>query len=320
MLGAMIGDDSTGAVYGLFARTRDTQGVLREARMRRVLAMLVVLLTAGCSAALPAGVDGELTDDWPVPAPAAPFRPVAAECHEALAETVAARDHHPVGCAELHVAETYLVGSAADASVVPAPGTPQAVAAFQDCSRAADTFLDGSWRTARVAVRVVWPTRAGWSGGARWFRCDLSTADLDGQGGTSRTGSLAGALAGPSPLRLACFDPAVDDGTVTTMRAVPCGSAHRAEFAGLWRAPDVSYADLETDTRRSAAGCRSVIARFARLPDDSDMQYRSGWISYNPTRTEWLSGERRVRCFLYFARRTVTRSLKNAGPAALPVR
>ena len=44
-----------------------------------------------------------------------------------------------------------------------------------------------------------------------------------------------------------------------------------------------------------------MIARFAALPNDSDMQFRSGWISYNPTRAEWLSGERRVRCFIYFA-------------------
>jgi hypothetical protein len=288
--------------------------------MRRVLAMLAVLLTAGCSTALPAGVDGELTDDWPAPGPAAPFRPAAGECHEALAETATADGHRPVGCAELHVAETYHVGAAAPADVVPAAGSPQAVAAYRECSRTAADFLGGSPRTARVAVHVVWPTRAGWAGGARWFRCDLGTAELDGQGGTSRTGSLAGELAGPSPLRLSCFDPAVDDGTVTTMRAVPCASAHRAEFAGLWRAPDVAYAELEAGIERSAAGCRSVIARFARLPDDADMQYRSGWISYNPTRTEWLSGERQVRCFLYFAQRTVTRSLKNAGPSVLPVR
>jgi hypothetical protein len=103
------------------------------------------------------------------------------------------------------------------------------------------------------------------------------------------------------------------------MRPVPCDKAHRAEFAGLWKAPEITYAALESGTERSAAACRSVIAEFAGLPDDSDMQYRTGWISYNPTRTEWLSGERRVRCFVYFASRTFDRSLKNAGPGVLPV-
>jgi hypothetical protein len=166
---------------------------------------------------------------------------------------------------------------------------------------------------------VVWPTKAGWSGGARWFRCDVTTADLDGQSRTSRTGSLAGELAGPSPLKLGCFNPTVDGETVTTMRPAACDRAHRAEFAGLWKAPEITYAALESGTERSAAGCRGVIAAFAKVPDDSDMQYRTGWISYNPTRTEWLAGERRVRCFVYFAKRTFTRSLKGAGPAVLPV-
>ncbi|MET8149542.1 septum formation family protein, partial [Actinoplanes sp. NPDC005259] len=206
------------------------------------------------------------------------------------------------------------------ADVAPAAGTPGAKAAYRDCSDAAADFLGGPVRGARVAVQVVWPTRAGWAGGARWFRCDVTTADLDGRGRVSRTGSLAGELTHASPLRLACFDPEVSGGTVTAMTAVACGEAHRAEFAGLWTAPDISYARLESDTGLSAGGCRSAIARFAGLPDDSELQFRSGWISYNPTRAEWLSGERLVRCFIYFSERTFNRSLKNAGPGVLPVR
>ena len=287
--------------------------------MRGTAVLLAVLLTAGCSGAPPAGTDGDLTDDWRAPAAPAPFRPATGQCHESLAATAAVADHRPVDCAELHVSETYHVGTAADADVVPAAGSAGARAAFQECSERAADHLGGPWRTARLAVQVVWPTKAGWAGGARWFRCDVTTADLDGQSRTSRTGSLAGELAGPSPLKLGCFDPRVEGETVTTMRPVSCAKPHRAEFAGLWKAPDITYAALEKGTERSAAGCRSVIARFAKLPDDSDMQYRTGWISYNPTRTEWLSGERRVRCFVYFAERTFTRTLKGAGTSVLPV-
>ncbi|AGZ44367.1 septum formation family protein [Actinoplanes friuliensis] len=292
--------------------------------MRRAPAPLVVLLVAlfaaGCSATPPPGTDGDLTDDWAALATPAPFRPAAGQCHEALATTAPVDDYRPVDCAELHVSETFHVGTAADADVVPAPGSPGAKAAFRECSDVAADFLGGPWRSARVAVQVVWPTRSGWAGGARWFRCDVTTADLDGQSRTSREGSLAGELAGPSPLHLACFDPTVDGETVKTMLPVTCAEPHRAEFAGLWKAPDVAYAKLESDIDRSATGCRSVIARFAALPHNDDLQYRSGWISYNPTRTEWLSGERRVRCFIYFAERTFERSLKNAGPRVLPVR
>ncbi len=287
--------------------------------MRGTAVLLVALLTAGCSGAPPAGTDGDLIDDWAVPGPAAPFRPAPGQCHEVLAATAPLADYRPVDCAELHVAETYHVGTAADAAVVPAPGTAEARTAYRECSERAAGHLGGPWRTARIAVQVVWPSRAGWSGGARWFRCDLTTADLDGRSRTSRTGSLAGELAGASPLKLGCFNPTVDGATVTTMRPVACDRAHRAEFAGLWRAPEITYAALESGTERSAAGCRTAIATFADLPDDSDMQYRTGWISYHPTRTEWLAGERRVRCFMYFAKRTFTRSLRNAGTSVLPV-
>ena len=287
--------------------------------MRGTAVLLAVLLVAGCSGAPPDGTDGDLTDDWPAPAAPAPFRPVAGQCHETPAATAAPADHRPVDCAELHVSETYHVGTPADADVVPATGSAGARAAFQECSEKATEHLGGPWRTARVAVQVVWPTKIGWAGGARWFRCDMTTADLDGQSRTSRTGSLAGELAGATPLKLGCFDPTVEGETVTTMRPVSCRKAHRAEFAGLWKAPDITYAALEAGTERSAAGCRRVIAEFADLPDDSDMQYRTGWISYNPTRTEWLSGERRVRCFVYFAKRSFTRSLRGAGPSVLPV-
>jgi len=283
------------------------------------VALLAVLLTAGCSTGPPAGTDGDLTDDWSVPASPVPFRPATDQCHEVLTAIAPLADYRPVDCAELHVSETYYVGTAADADVVPAAGSAGARAAFRECSERAADHLGGSWRTARVAVQVVWPTKAAWSGGARWFRCDVTTADLDGQSRTSRTGSLAGELAGASPLKLGCFNPTVEGETVTTMRPVSCEVPHRAEFAGLWRAPEITYAALESGTARSAAGCRAVIATFAKLPDDADLQFRTGWISYNPTRTEWLSGERRVRCFVYFSKRTFTRSLRNAGTAVLPV-
>ncbi|MEV6596048.1 septum formation family protein [Actinoplanes sp. NPDC051346] len=288
--------------------------------MRRVItALTAVTLTAGCTSAPPSGTDKDLTDDWaPLPAPAA-YRPVPGVCHEALTQTAGPGDDRPASCDEVHVSETFHVGTPPGAAEPPAPGTAGAKAAYRECSAAAEDFLGGDWRTAGIAVHVVWPTRKAWSGGARWFRCDVTQADLDGYGQSGRKDSLSGELTRPSPLRLGCFDPTVDGQAVTEMRPTPCTGEHRAEFAGLWRAPDVSYEQLQAGTERSAAACRSVIARFAAVPDDSDMQYRSGWISYNPTRTEWLAGERRVRCFVYFAERTLTRSLRNAGPAVLPV-
>jgi hypothetical protein len=282
---------------------------------------LLLAAVAACTPAPPAGLDGDLTDDWPAPPAPTSFRPVAGECHEALAETAPMAGHRPVDCGELHVAETFHVGDAPAAPVPPGGGSAAMHAAYADCAERAEGFLGGPWRGARIVVRVVWPSRAGWSGGARWYRCDAAQADLDGGGDAARTGSLAGALRdGDSPLLLRCFDPQVRDTTVRTMAPVSCTKRHAAEFAGLWTAPDVPYAEQARDRTRSAAGCRSVIARYTGVPDDDDVQYRTGWISFNPTRIEWQQGERRVRCFLWSSDGALTRSLAGAGPGALPVR
>jgi hypothetical protein len=288
--------------------------------LRTMAAALLLAGVAACSGPAPEGVDGDLTDGWAMLPAAAPFRPAAGVCHESLVEVAAMAEHQPVSCAELHVAETFYVGEGPDEPVAPSGGSAAMHAAYADCSGRAAKFLGGPWRGARIVVRVVWPSREAWAGGARWFRCDVAQADLDGSSETSRTGSLAGALKADSELRLACFNPKVDADAVRTMTAVSCTKAHAAEFAGLWTAPDVPFAEQTMDRERSAAGCRSAIAAFTGVPDDDDVQYRTGWISYNPTRTEWQQGERRVRCFLWFRGGKLTRSLAGAGPSALPVR
>ena len=228
--------------------------------------------------------------------------------------------YRPVNCAELHVAETFHVGAAAGrAGRARPPGRRRSGPRTRSARSEADDFLGGPWRGARIVVRAVFPSREGWAGGARWFRCDVAQASLDGSSDTSRTGSLAGALAGASALRLGCFNATVNADAVRTMIPVACTKPHAAEFAGLWTAPDIPYAEQVRDRVRSAAGCRRAIARFTGVPDDDDVQFRTGWISYNPTRGEWQQGERRVRCFLWFSDRTLTRSLAGAGPSALPV-
>jgi Septum formation len=280
------------------------------------VATLAALAVTGCSDG-PAGAD--LTAKWPMIAAATPFRPAAGACHETLEAIGSADTYVPVSCTELHVSETFFVGTAPEAPVVPSSGSAPARQAYEQCSGQAETFLGGPWRGARVAVRVIWPSRQGWSGGSRWFRCDVTETDLDAQNDQSRTGSLAGALPGSSALLLGCFNPKVNADDVRTMTAVACPAKHKAEYVGTWTAPDIPYAEQTKDRTRTATGCRSVIAKYTGVPDDSDMQYRSGWISYNPTRAQWQLGERRVRCFLWFSDRTLTRSLKGTGPKALPV-
>jgi hypothetical protein len=279
----------------------------------------VLLLGTGCTTP-PPGTDGDITNGWSLIGDPVPFRPAAHACHEDIGRTASLSEYAPVDCAGVHVSETYHVGVLTDAAAraddVPSDDSPAARTAYRECSDAAADFVGGSWRTGRIAVNVVWPSQAARAGGVRWFRCDLTEVDLDGRPRTGRKGSMARAL---PALRLGCFNPTVAGSSVKSMKPVRCDSRHRAEFAGVWTAPDVPYRNQAADVTRTARGCRSAIATFASVPDDSDMKYRSGWISFIPSRAQWEQGERGVRCFLWFGDRWLTRSLKGAGPSALPV-
>lgn len=279
----------------------------------------VLLLGTGCTTS-PPGTDGDITNGWSPIGEPVPFKPAAGTCHEDIGRTAAMADYAPVDCAGVHLSETYhlgaMTGAAAGADDVPSDDSAAARTAYRECSDAAADFVGGPWRTGRIAVNVVWPSRAAWAGGARWFRCDLTEVDLDGRPRAGRRGSMAGALAA---LRLGCFNPTVNASSVQTMKPVSCDSRHRAEFAGVWTAPAVSHRELAADVTRTARGCRSAIAKFAGVPDDSDLKYRTGWISFIPSRAQWEQGERGVRCFLWFSDRWLTRSLDGAGRSALPI-
>ena len=146
------------------------------------------------------------------------------------------------------------------------------VAAAAECSRRAVPFFGAEHRTGQLRVQPVLPSSAGWQAGARWFRCDAIQVDLNTDQVVSRTGSLRGALKGTAPLALRCFQPVVGGGNIRDMRPVDCAKSHDAEFAGLWTAPETKLEDLR-DSNRMANGCRSVIADWAKVPDDGDVVY-----------------------------------------------
>lgn len=295
--------------------------------MRRWIAALTcagaMLLTSGCIQA-PSGTDGDPTNGWgPIGTPTA-FTPAAGTCHESLSRSAALKDYEPVQCRDLHVSETVFVGTltGTDISTDRPPATDSAAgrATYKRCSEKATAFVGRPWRTGLLSVTVAWPSTSGWKGGARWFRCELTQADLTSARQVGREGTLKAALAGAAPLRLGCFNPTVVGQRVDQMQQVACTERHRAEFVGVWKAPEVDYAMLAADRGVTAKGCRSVIAKYTSVPDDSDVQFRSGWISYNPTQDEWRQGERGVRCFLWLNDEQLTHSLKDVGPAELPIK
>jgi hypothetical protein len=284
--------------------------------MRRWAATLtcasVLALAAGCTSG-PAGIDGDLTDDWPALPAAQLFRPAEHTCYDKLSPTASPSDYAPIPCTGSHVAEAVAVGNLGDDLLErDAPAR-----AFQKCGKQADAFLGADWRTGWLILQPVLPTEAGWKGGARWYRCDLAqTSPVDGAV-VDRTTSLKDGLRAGSALRMACADPKIEGEQVTEMHPVTCSSSHTAEFAGLFQTTAGSSNDLSTDAVEK--GCDATIAKFAGIPDDKTVTARVGWLGFPPDDTSWKSGDRSVRCFLWLNGEKMTGSYRHAGTTKLKI-
>jgi Septum formation len=296
--------------------------------MRRWLTALALVGTAtlalaGCSR--PTGVDGNLTDDWAAIAAPKIFVPKVATCHPRFQEVGYLSAYEPVDCAQRHQAETAHVGSfrgpEAELTTPPAAGSPPMREAYRDCDKRVTEFVGADWRTGRLSMIIVPPSSYGWTGGARWYRCDVIEVDgLDDAKFVDRSGSLKDALRGRSALAHGCFTPKVDDEDVRAMVPVGCTKPHRSEFVGVYKAPEAGYTIFDQDPDRIHRGCYSVIARFADVPNDGSIDERVGSIYYYPSESEWKAGNRGIQCFLWIEDRDLTRSLKDAGTGGLPLR
>jgi hypothetical protein len=288
-------------------------------------AVLLVLL-AGCGS--PGGLDGDLTDDWAAMAPATGFEPNPGTCHGANFDTVGPRStYEEVDCKLPHRTETVFVGTydspAADADAPPAVGSAGARAAYATCDDQTTTYVGGPWRNARLWTGVTNPTPAAWSGGARWFRCEVLEVSSveDGGGVVQRSGSLQSALDDDtSGLLLTCYAVQVGSaGAIQTMPAVACKAKHNAEYAGIWFADGLPYPKKDADWTRLHDGCRKVVAGYVGLPDDADLQYRTGVVSLPGGTDVWALGDHGVRCYLWLYGASLTGSLRGKGPKSLPV-
>lgn len=283
---------------------------------------VAVLALAGCGA--PGGADGNLTDDWPGFGPAKGFVPENGACHTIVQDVGYLSGYNPVGCTEPHRAETLYVGTltGADAGrgTPPRAGSNGMRTARAECDRQVSKAVGADWRSGRVMVSVVFPSALAWTGGARWFRCDAAeVASLDDISVIAREASLKNALKPGSPLAHGCFNPKLSKDDIEEMRPVACTAKHHAEFVGIYQAPDITYAEFGRTSLRAHKACRGLIAKYVKVPNNSDMQYRAGTIIYHPYEQEWKDGNRGVQCFLWLDDRTLTRSLKGAGTKGLPI-
>ncbi|GAA0815326.1 septum formation family protein [Spirilliplanes yamanashiensis] len=299
---------------------------MRRTGAAAVAAVLTAALMTGCGA--PGGVDGDLTDNWPAVAAPTGFVPPADTCHAAAFSDVGFRDaYEQVDCDEPHRTETVAVGTftgaPATAAAPPAQGSPGAKAAYTDCDAKAVAHVGGDWRTARLWLGVVQPSPAAWTGGARWYRCDLvevSSIEDDGDL-VNRTGTLRSALTDQaSPLRLTCYAVQLDAaGAIDTMPARSCTTSHNAEFVGVWKAGELPYPTGGTQWAPFHAGCRGLIAAYAGVPNDKNLEFRTGVVSLPGGEDVWADGDRGVRCYLWVAGADLTASVKGGGDKALPI-
>ncbi|MEV0394877.1 septum formation family protein [Polymorphospora rubra] len=284
------------------------------------LAAGLILTVTGCGN--PADVDGLLTDDWPaIPEPVAVV-PVAGQCHESVSGStqVSMSDHRPVDCGIIQRAETVHVGTFEDADSVPPDGSPRIRAAFAECDRKTRDWVGGDWRTARLKLAVRTPTETGWAGGARWFRCDLSEVRaLDATLGVGRKGSLKNALTTQPELLYGCFNVILSpDDTVASIPGTTCDRPHEAEFVGIHTAKQVTYEAFLEDEAATHAACLRLVAAYAKVPVDGDLEYRAGTLYYEPDGAAWTAGDRGVRCLLWMPEK-LNRSVRGGGDSALPI-
>jgi hypothetical protein len=300
--------------------------------MRRVVGVavsggLLAAMLVGC--AKPAGVDGDLVDDWKAQPEATAFVPESGVCHLSLPDEqlISRTVYNPLDCATEHHYETVFVGeftgSDKDASGPPEEGSEGARKAFDECNKKVNEYLGADWHSGRLDLFVYYPAKTAWEGGSRWFRCDLAEiVSLDDNEIKRRSGNLKDILKAAAPVAYGCFRAILtkDGKEISAMNAVTCGSAHGAEFAGVWTAPESSYADFEKNTQRAHAGCRGVVAKWAKVPNDGNIEYRTGTIIYFPDEEEWEAGDRGVQCFLWISDQNLRRSMKGAGPGVLRIR
>jgi hypothetical protein len=232
-----------------------------------------------------------------------------------------------VDCARSHDTETVFVGTFAGpfaAAAAPPPRGSRAVhAAFKVCDTATRRFVGGDWRGGRLSVQVVVPAPQTWTGGGRWYRCDVfEVPNMEGvsyrgqavDAATSRTGSLRAALTRRLPLSFTCLT--ATEEIYQLSDPVPCTKPHQYEYVGAWTAPDLTYEDLAGQSERLYRRCRAVIGAFLGLPKAERALPRTGVSYREPSANAWALGDRGVRCFIW-TERPLTRSLRGAGLAAL---
>jgi hypothetical protein len=276
---------------------------------------------AGC--AKPAGVDGDLVNNWPAMPDPKVIVPPAHGCYwfgDTFPGDVSTLPE-PMDCEFSHNVETVHVGefTGADAqrSTPPPVGGSARHAAYDTCRASAKEFFGEDFHFGLIAMTLAVPLTTQWDGGARWYRCDAYA--YNGGDKLNRPGSLRGVLAPGGRDRITCRRITASGKILRYGGAVDCATPHELELAGIYDAPDGPYpADEKRRSAMLERGCRPALAAYAGVPDDRNLGFRIGWVNDDADQPWWEIGDRTVRCYIWMSK-PITRSLKGAGPRGLPV-
>jgi hypothetical protein len=260
------------------------------------------VLVAGCGKST--GVDNDLTNAWPVFDKAVTPVPKVGACYGQRLDTTWYGDFSDaVDCSTSHQTETVFVGSftgtEAGRSTPPLAGTPARADAYGQCQKAASDYLGDDWHIAMAVLGLVLPDDKAWTGGARWFRCDMVQFSDSKYESVRTNGSVKGGLQGSRPLAVTCLS-LTDDGknSVTGWKDAPCDQPHNGEYAGLYTASARAWPDKDPAQKLASSGCEGVVAHFLGFSGNQPTSNYVGWTYDTFDQDQWNLGDRTVRCYV----------------------
>jgi hypothetical protein len=281
---------------------------------------VAALVLAGCSK--PAGVDGDLINGWSAFDKAKTPVPALGACYDKDYAVTWYGPFDTVPCDQDHQTETAFVGTFtgkdAQRAAPPNSDSPARKTAYLNCVAKANAYLGGDWHTAYVWLGMVLPSPAAWSGGARWYRCDLlKTNDVE-HSTVSSTGSVKDGLRGAKPLAITCINTVESKGEVQSESPADCRRPHNGELAGIASAPNIPWPGDAAAQKRADTACERVVAKFLGLSSGRDTNPVVGWLFFWPRQTQWDAGDRTFTCYAYAFTKSkkMTGSVKGLGTRA----
>jgi len=275
--------------------------------------------------------DGTVTDDWPVFAEAKLRLPVAGTCSTVQVTTAYAYNltanmlTSVAACADAHHSELVhlgaFTGAEAAAADPPPSGSDVRRRAFEECGAKTREFLGDDWRAGRFSLQLMLPPPWQWPAGARYFRCELVSVESELAGPAQVRGTAKDGLRGSRPAAIGCIDLTnlTEDGDYDDLAPMDCSQPHHAEFAGVFRIPDIPYPTGDQADRIYRVACLGLFAQYLGIGVDALLRLDFGYVAWPSTRESWTLGDRAVSCYIGGSgTKKLRASVRGWGARALP--